>query len=635
MNESICFFTTSADQSQKAAALFKQYKLPIRCETSAPGRFARDAVALSREGVSVFIARGSIVSYILNAVKVPVIQLRYDLLDFLKAIRKAQEVSDKIALVGWYSADPWVQNYLAYMPKSVRFFLLHHFSDPNYSELQETILKCREEGIEVIIGGASVTAEAEKLGLTGVDIEISDEVYLYAAREAMRENMLLKEQELRFRQMREIVEKVDEGLILTDYQWNILHTNHLACELLPGLGNCCSLRDYAPAKAFLNKPITPDTVRDHVFTIHGKRLFLNVSRMPAKDSTVNYLWRIQEAEKIAETERRFRKDLVAKGLIARHTFSDIIGNSKAMHHCIQMARLYAQSDETVLIYGETGAGKELFAQSIHNASRRCKEPFVAINCAALPESLLESELFGYVKGAFTGARSEGRAGIFETANKGTIFLDEIGEVSPAIQARLLRVIQEREIVRVGDTRVIPIDVRIITATNRNLLVEASQGRFREDLYYRLAVLILNVVPLRQRKEDILLLADALIQQHRAGNYHWTQEARSIIADWDWPGNVRELTNFIKRLLILYPDGAPSAPELRQLLHPLENQPGSGEEPCAGNTSGNTETEKEHILAVLDACRWNREKAAARLGMSRTALWRRLREIDASNSLPKK
>lgn len=240
-----------------------------------------------------------------------------------------------------------------------------------------------------------------------------------------------------------------------------------------------------------------------------------------------------------------------------------------MDSVISDAMTYSYSDSNILICGETGTGKELFAQSIHNSSPRKNHPFVAINCSALPENLLESELFGYVEGAFTGASKGGKMGFFELAHKGTIFLDEIGDVSPNLQSRLLRVLQEREVVRLGSDTVIPVDVRVISATNKNLKEEVANGRFRQDLLYRLDVLELNLPPLRNREQDALFLLSQLIsyEHERTGCIltGLSEEGASLITQYPWPGNIREMRNFCQRLSILtqksachtgrYPEGS--------------------------------------------------------------------------------
>ena len=232
-----------------------------------------------------------------------------------------------------------------------------------------------------------------------------------------------------------------------------------------------------------------------------------------------------------------------------------------MKETIEIASRLSKSNSTLLLTGESGTGKELFAHSIHNASRKQNGPFVAANFAALPENLLESELFGYEEGSFTGARKGGHAGLFEQAHKGTIFLDEIGDASPKIQARLLRVLQEKEVLRIGGTKIIPIDVRIVAATNKDLYELVQKGDFREDLYYRLNVLPINIPPLRERKSDIPLLVDVFLK-----NYSYEKEM--IISDevmmklmeYDWPGNIRELENMIEYLYNL----AGSKIELKRL-----------------------------------------------------------------------
>ena len=234
------------------------------------------------------------------------------------------------------------------------------------------------------------------------------------------------------------------------------------------------------------------------------------------------------------------KALRQKGFTAKHQFKDIIYASPDMKQVLQTARRIAQTDHTVLIRGESGTGKELFAQSLHNASHRSKKPFVAVNCAALPDNLLESELFGYEPGAFTGAHSKGKVGLFEEANHGTIFLDEIGDISPKLQSRLLRALQERQIMRIGSDRLINIDFRLIAATNKKLEDAVREGSFRSDLFFRLNVLPISIPPLRRRKEDLPLLL-----QHFLGSRYKeiTPEQMKILLSYDWPGNIRELKNF--------------------------------------------------------------------------------------------
>ncbi|MCC7596576.1 propionate catabolism operon regulatory protein PrpR [Janthinobacterium sp. FW305-129] len=335
---------------------------------------------------------------------------------------------------------------------------------------------------------------------------------------------------------------------------------------------------------------------------------------------------------------RGRRAVVADTLRARHGLHDLRGESEVMESLRQSVVLYARSPATVLIQGETGSGKELVAQAIHRESPRslgANRPFIAINCGAIAESLLESELFGHEDGAFTGARRGGHAGLFEAANHGTLFLDEIGEMPLALQTRLLRVLEEREVVRVGGTRPIAINVRIISATHCDLEQRIREGRFRADLFYRLAVLRLHLPALRERASDIPGLAEWSLKNALAAlgarphpNLHAEIIACApLLRRYDWPGNVRELRNLAERLALFL------AAEPLQALTPafvlgvapeLGNAAGTAALPPAPAVAIAPRPEDESASAVLARFGGRRDAAAQYLGISRTTLWRRLR-----------
>jgi propionate catabolism operon transcriptional regulator len=324
----------------------------------------------------------------------------------------------------------------------------------------------------------------------------------------------------------------------------------------------------------------------------------------------------------------------------RHGLKDLRGESAAMARLRQTLTLYARSPATVLIQGETGTGKELAAQAIHREGTLAspgKKPFVAVNCGAIAESLLESELFGYDEGAFTGSRRGGRAGLFEAAHHGTLFLDEIGEMPLGLQTRLLRVLEEREITRVGGTRPIPVDVRIISATHCDLEDLVRQGRFRADLYYRLSVLRLQLPPLRERLEDVPLLAEwwlkhalaALNLRPHANLHAEVMACAPLLCSHAWPGNVRELRNLMQRLALFL------SAEPLQALTPaflLRHAPElSAQSALAAPAPAPEADAGESVAAVLQRCGGNRAAAAAQLGISRTTLWRRLREEESARA----
>lgn len=332
-----------------------------------------------------------------------------------------------------------------------------------------------------------------------------------------------------------------------------------------------------------------------------------------------------------QTELEYYKEELRKVHSGKYTIDSIIGSNDkiaALKHLVLKA---AKGNSTVLILGESGTGKELFANSVHNASKRCKGPFIKVNCAALPENLLESELFGYDEGAFTGARKGGKPGKFELANGGTIFLDEIGDMTLAMQAKLLRVLQEREIDRVGSTKTSQIDVRVIAATNRDLESMIGQGSFRQDLYYRLNIISINIPPLRERKDDIPILSKALLKKINGQVPHWVEgvapEAMQMLLEYDWPGNVRELENVLERAINLIDDEAYIMPEhfppaLRRLQRPKDLEDSGND--LAGIMH---DTEKQAICKALEAACGNRSKAAKLLGIHRSGFYQKLQKYN--------
>ncbi|MBR7801235.1 propionate catabolism operon regulatory protein PrpR [Undibacterium fentianense] len=327
-------------------------------------------------------------------------------------------------------------------------------------------------------------------------------------------------------------------------------------------------------------------------------------------------------------------------LRAKHSLTDLRGNSALMENVRSTLMLFARSPATVLIQGETGTGKELAAQAIHRESPRARQAFVAINCGAIAESLLESELFGYEEGAFTGSRRGGHAGLFEAAHRGTLFLDEIGEMPLSLQTRLLRVLEEREVVRVGGIQPIPVDVRIVSATHCDLETRVKEGKFRADLFFRLAVLRIQIPPLRDRSEDVLELAEWCLKQSTAAigsrphpNLHAEiSRCDQILRSYSWPGNVRELRNVMERVALFIsatPLQAITPMLLQQLLpeiHMAQHGNTSQFKPQS-TPSKDSSTEKNDLHSLLLEFNNNREALAKHLGISRTTLWRRLRQME--------
>ena len=329
---------------------------------------------------------------------------------------------------------------------------------------------------------------------------------------------------------------------------------------------------------------------------------------------------------MAEKNRELRTEL--ENLKKKSGYTSIIGKSQKILKLIETIQQIAPSKASVLITGESGVGKELVADAIVNYSDRRDKPFVKVHCAALNSNLLESELFGHVKGAFTGAVAD-KKGRFELADGGTIFLDEIGEIDPSTQIKLLRVLQEREFEKVGGEKTIKTDVRVIAATNRNLVEEIAKGKFREDLYYRLNVVSLEVPPLRERKEDIFLLATSFLNEFCKENKKniegFSNEARTAIASYDWPGNIRELRNCVESAVVMC---RTSQIELNDLPPAVSKaRSGNSIEIELGTTMD--EAEKKIILGTVAYCKGNKSKAADVLGLGRKTIIRKMQEYEQS------
>lgn len=333
-----------------------------------------------------------------------------------------------------------------------------------------------------------------------------------------------------------------------------------------------------------------------------------------------------------KTENRRLRAIVAE----RFSLSNMIAGARAMRGVVEMASRVAPTDTTVLLSGESGTGKELLAKAIHLHSERKRQPFVTVNCAAIPENLIESELFGHRRGAFTGAAAD-KQGKFEAANKGTIFLDEIGELPLQMQVKILRVLQEREIDKVGDPKPMKVDVRIIAATNRDLEKMIADGTFRHDLYYRLAVVAIRMPSLRERADDIPLLVEHLLAKHgeRLGRPlpAVDREVRAVLNLYAWPGNIRELENVIERALVLDRDGVIALDDLPDHLRASEGRLGRLRIELPDEGISLDDVERDLIVAALEKHDWNQTKAAAYLDITRSTLMYRVRKFGLERETP--
>ena len=501
-------------------------------------------------------------------------------------------------------------------------------------DAEPIIRQLRDQGVEVIIGGVMSTDIAKSLGINSLFIQTGKEAIYQALREAKRVAVVRRQEQERGEQFRAILEYSAQGVIAVDDAGTISLANKAAMELadLPGEVLGLSAEQLLPELGLHRVLASGRAELGEIETVNGQQIAVNRVPITIREKPVGAVATFQPVVDIQELEGKIRRQLHKHGLVARFAFRDILGSSPAIRRAIEVAREFSRVDSNVLIVGETGVGKELFAQSIHNASRRGKGPFVAVNCAALPENLLESELFGYAEGAFTGALKGGKMGLFELAHGGTLFLDEISEISPKLQGRLLRVLQEREIMRLGDNKVIPVDARIIAATNRDLQKFMESGQFRQDLYYRVDVLRLTLPSLHERREDIVPLMGHFLQlyysRHRRNLRLLSADARRLLEQYSWPGNIRELRNIAERLVVLTTGTEIGGEDVRRVLgQPAEPAARRAEPPITRPEGPEPvdDANQQTILKVLAEENYHYGRAAVRLGMSRVTLWRRLQK----------
>ncbi|MHC1758342.1 MAG: sigma 54-interacting transcriptional regulator [Negativicutes bacterium] len=508
-------------------------------------------------------------------------------------------------------------------------------------ETEERLINLKKENVSVIIGGLVSTRIAARLDMRAVMICSGREAIYQAFSEAKQAFFIRRREQERSERFRTFIDYSIEGIVAVNDQGEIDLINAAAARITGLRGKIDGkMADEVLPELGLGRALATGAAEiGEIRNVGGQQVIINSAPIAVHGNTVGAIATFQPIHNIQELEGKIRQKIYHRGHVAKHSFSDIYGESEKISQAITVAKEYSKVDSNVLIVGETGSGKEVFAQSIHTASARYSGPFVAFNCAALPENLLESELFGYVGGAFTGAAKEGKAGLFEVAHQGTIFLDEISEISIKMQGRLLRVLQEREIMRLGDRRIIPVDVRVIAATNRHLGTMIQKGDFRSDLFYRLDILELIIPPLRERVGDVYLLFDHFlhINSMRFKKPHKTvlPAARKRLEQYPWPGNVRELMNLAERLTVIGNGEIIEEESLACALNQINcamfdgnsTRSNSLKEP-ARNSRKLSQTV---LLQALQESGYHYSKAAARLGISRTTLWNWLKEIDSEQN----
>ena len=592
------------------------------------------AKELEKKGCDAIISRGITAEEIRKTTKIPVFKASESIYDLIRSLHEARQIGKNINLF-LYEKNPIIPNKDFHDIINETFDInlkITKYKSPR--DLEEKF-KVLMDDYEVIIGGAFVISLCKNFNKCGILLETGKESLFFTFEEAIRLIKLKTEETFRANQLKAILDFAYEGIISVDKNYKITLVNPMAEKLLgirseKVMGK--SVKETIP-NTRLHEII--DSGRSQLEEIQqvGNDVQIVTNRIPIiiKNEIQGAIATFKDVTHVQQIEKKIRLELNKKGSVARYTLKDIIGESEEIKGCKELVKKFGRFDSNVLINGETGTGKELFAQSIHNESHRKNAPFYAINCAALSENLLESELFGYSEGSFTGAKKGGKAGLFELAHGGTIHLDEIGEMPLTFQSKLLRVLQEKEIRRIGDEKVTPVDVRIIAASNKNIYDEVIKNNFREDLFYRISVMNLNIPPLRQRKEDIPLLLEFFIQVHNRKfktniNIEFTDEITEFLKQYTWKGNARELQNFVEKMIVYHNDKLVTFNDITKFLPfkktcmKQENSGGDFFVKVSGNLEDMVNVIIKETIAQFNG---NQTEAAKYLGVSRTFLWRKL------------
>ncbi|SOF01194.1 propionate catabolism operon regulatory protein PrpR [Burkholderia sp. OK233] len=651
-------FTSSLANSypgRPGVALVSISRLQSLCETVAPRYTGRARFFSVREGygaavtalqayvdagsVDVVLAAGSNGAYLRDNLSVPVVMVKVNGFDVLSAITRATTTwpGAKIGLVLHETISHELADLSAWLNVGLK-----QRAYRSIDEVRLAVAGLAAEGCSVIIGPGMACDFAQQAGL--------ESVFLYslgAVEEAFERSVELarvsRQKESKRVRLNTIVAHLRDGVAAFDDAGQLEAVNPAMLDLL-GLDR----EQDVPAQLtravgpLLRETLEHDMpVEERIEQIGGRALIVNCVPILEQGLRSGSVVTVQDALVAQRIDRSLRTSQRPKHLVARHHLDDLVGSSAALERVRRLARAGAAHDATVLLSGESGTGKELVAQGIHNASRRRGNPFVAFNCAALPEGLIESELFGHEEGAFTGARRGGKPGLFEIAHTGTIFLDEIGEMPAALQSRLLRVLQEREVMKLGSGRATPVDVRVIAATHRDLHALVEQGAFRADLYFRLNLLQIELPPLRERRGDVAQLARHLLNRS-ALQYGLSGAALErvlaflapLFEHYAWPGNVRELENLLARAAIYLSDSAGEGwqdlqavfPEFGRMRQTAADVHGAmAPARAVGDASGRRSPTREDVVRALEQAAGNRAAASRALGIGRTTLWRLMRD----------
>jgi len=612
----IAFLAPDEDMLATARATLAKTHPDVLLEQGLLSAGVRKARTLAREGVEIVITRGGTAAAINEArLGLTVVEVPITGLDMIRALEEARHYGRRIAVIAFPSMIMGIDCLGPILDIDLRCYPIH-----SEFKAEENVIKAFREGAEVFIGGVITVQAGKQHHHPCVMIRSGAEGIIQATLEAKRIAEARRLEKVKSTLFQTVLDYAYEGIISIDQDRQVVTFNPEAKRITRIDGKQAigrKIQDTLPQLKLEHLLTTGKNELGQVIDVGRVQILCNKVPIRVQGTTIGAVATFQDTGKIQQWEANIRKKIYAEEHTAVFTFEDVIGFSRQIRHCVAVAEQFAASDSSILISGETGTGKEVFSQSIHNASKRGQQPFVAINCAALPAQILESELFGYVGGAFTGASQKGKPGLLEIAHGGTLLLDEIAEMDYSLQSKLLRVIQEKKVMRLGSDRIQHTDIRIIAATNKNLKQLVADNRFRADLYYRLNVLRLHLPPLRERPEDIEQYAGTFLEKYATQlnrRLRFSRAAMDILIRHPWPGNVRELQNTIERIAAVCVRDTVQADMVLQMMREDE-----AAEPYQTNAV-------EPIRQALVNARGRKAEAAKLLGISRSTLWRRMKSL---------
>lgn len=620
-NNEIVIFSVSSTITQRIANVLIERKLEIPVYELHYSDVLEKADEMIRTDTKIIISRGGTAALLRSNITIPVIEIAHDFHGVYRILQEAKNKSQKIAAVGFPQFCNALRHYQNMTNEEFKICQVY-----NHYDIENVVKNLAINNYQLVIGGLTVAEMAKKYGLNAVMGDTDNISIEQAINEAYSLLRYINQENTKLLMSQSALNQSREGIMYIDQMGVVINVNTTGMTLFqchPG----DKLFKKEAFKDLYGSIINEINLKEQPTEINGNLVYISIKHFSNRQHTYSIITGLSQDNTIWHAVAN--KKGKHRGFSTSYSFDDIIGQSREITDIIAKAKLCAQHDLPVNIIGATGTGKELFAQSIHSYSARSHCPFIAINCAAIPESLLESELFGYADGAFTNARKGGKPGIFEMAKDGTVFIDEISEAPLSVQVKLLRVLQEKQFSRIGGDSLITANFRLITASNKALKVLVDAGEFRQDLYYRINVLELELPALHKRPGDVMLLVQHLLAQ-QGKTLTFTPEAQAFLNTYCWPGNIRELQAVVYRLIVLSPTDVVNVDLLQQLC---QMAPASPEAPsrfpnddlAIDATNLLKKQEKRLITHVIETTAGDRTKAAMMLGISPTTLWRKLKE----------